>query len=177
MSDEVIKNNTGFKRVDFLYLCSQLRSLRITQQRTISQALAVYLFWLKTGLEIRTVATHFEISNHFDVFRYINQIREGLTSSFVKYNLGVDHLSRNEWVSNNSQIATELFCTNKDQFIIIADGTYCYCQKSSNNFFQRKTYSVQKKQHLVKPFVVTASNGRIVDIFGLYEATKTMLRF
>ena len=48
MSDEIIKNNTGFKRVDFLYLCSQLRSLRITQQRTISTALAVYLFWLKT---------------------------------------------------------------------------------------------------------------------------------
>lgn len=172
INEEVIKNNTGFKREDFLFLCGQLQPLRNTQQRTTSQALAVYLFWLKTGLDIKTVAAHFEISNEFDVFRYINQIREGLTASFVKENLGVNHLSRNEWVSNNSKIASELFCTNEEQFIIIADGTYCYCQKSANNFFQRKTYSAQKKQHLVKPFVVTASNGRIIDIFGPFEATK-----
>ena len=29
-----------------------------------------------------------------------------------------------------------------------------------------------KKRHLVKPFVVTASNGRIIDVYGLFEATK-----
>jgi len=59
---------------------------------------------------------------------------------------------------------------------LIADGTYCYCQKSSNNLFQRKSYSVQKKAHLVKPFVICATDGHIVDIYGLFEATKNDAR-
>jgi hypothetical protein len=51
-------------------------------------------------------------------------------------------------------------------------GTYCYIQKSFNNEFQRKSYSVQKGRHLVKPFVLCTTDGQIVDIYGLYEATK-----
>ena len=50
-------------------------------------------------------------------------------------------------------------------------GTYCYIQKSFNNEFQRKSYNSQKKRHFVKPFVVCTTNGYIVDIYGLYEAT------
>ena len=46
----------------------------------------------------------------------------------------------------------------------------------ANNYFQRVTYSSQKRQHLVKPFVVTTSNGRIIDIFGIHEATKNDAR-
>ena len=66
----------------------------------------------------------------------------------------------------------EGFCSNENQFVIVADGTYCYIQKSANNYFQRKTYSLHKKRHLAKTFVVTASNGRIIDIYGLYDATR-----
>jgi hypothetical protein len=51
-------------------------------------------------------------------------------------------------------------------------GTYCYIQKSFNNEFQRKSYSVQKGRHLVKPFVICTTDGHIVDIYGLFEATK-----
>ena len=51
-------------------------------------------------------------------------------------------------------------------------GTYCYIQKSFNNEFQRKSYSVQKGRHLVKPYVLCTTDGQIVDIYGLYEATK-----
>ena len=87
-------------------------------------------------------------------------------------NLGINDLNRDEWLKNNSNVSSDIFCKDEKQFVIVADGTYCYIQKSSNNYFQRKTYSVQKKRHLVKPFVITASNGRIIYIYGLYEATK-----
>ena len=66
-----------------------------------------------------------------------------------------------------------------NQFVIVCDGTYCYCQKSSNNKVQRKTYSCQKKRHLVKIFVICTSDGYIVDILGPYAASDndaTILR-
>ncbi len=55
--------------------------------------------------------------------------------------------------------------------VLIADGTYCFIQKSANLEFQRELYSVQKKRNLIKPFVVCASDGTIVDIYGPFEAT------
>ena len=63
-------------------------------------------------------------------------------SRFVKENLGVNHISRNKWIKQNSKISKKLFSLNKDQLVLIADGTYCYGKKSFNNFFQR-IYSVQ----------------------------------
>lgn len=77
-----------------------------------------------------------------------------------------------EWITTNSPISLALFNATNDQLILVADGTYCYIQKSSNNTFQRKTYSGQKKRHLVKPFVVCATNGEIVDVNGLYPGTE-----
>ena len=145
--------------------------MRSTTTRTKIQALVVYLFWLKTGLDQAMVATHFEIESHFEISKIIAQVRIGL-KNFVKENIGAAHLTRQQWLENNSKIAQELFAINKNQFIATGDGTYCEIQRSANNRFQRKTYSVQKKKHLVKPFVMTASNGRIIDIFGLHEATK-----
>ncbi|CAF1137394.1 unnamed protein product [Brachionus calyciflorus] len=37
---------------------------------------------------------------------------------------------------------------------------------------QRKLYSGHKKRPLVKPFVITASNGRIIDVYGNYAAVE-----
>jgi hypothetical protein len=62
-----------------------------------------------------------------------------------------------------------------EQLVLILDGTYCYCQKSSNNLFQRKSYSVQKKTHLLKPFVICATDGHIFDIYGLFEAKLRLI--
>ena len=87
-------------------------------------------------------------------------------------NLGAHTLSRDAWLNHNTQMSKNLFDSNDEQLILIADGTYCYCQKSLNNYFQRKSYSVQKGRHLVKPFVICTTDGYIVDIYGLFEATK-----
>ena len=64
----------------------------------------------------------------------------------------------------------ELHDLSDDQLALIADGTYLYCEKSFNNLIQRKLYSSQKKRPLIKPFVICASNGCIVDVFGPYPA-------
>ena len=41
-------------------------------------------------------------------------------------------------------ILYDLFDLNENQLCLIADGTYLYCQKSSNNKIQRLLHSVQK---------------------------------
>jgi predicted transcriptional regulator len=61
--------------------------MRSSNQRTIFQALAVYLFWLKTGLDQMTITAIFGLSQQ-DVSRYLQQIREGLMKDFVPNYLG-----------------------------------------------------------------------------------------
>ncbi|XP_043264042.1 uncharacterized protein LOC122404178 [Colletes gigas] len=45
-------------------------------------------------------------------------------------------------------------------------------QKSSNNEYQRKSFSGQKKVPLCKPFTICTTDGYIVDILGPYYATQ-----
>ena len=52
----------------------------------------------------------------------------------------------------------------------VCDGTYIYCEKSSDNYLQRALFSGHKKRHLVKPFVLCFTNWYIIDVFGLYSA-------
>ena len=85
--------------------------------------------------------------------------------------LGSKSLSRDEWLCKNTEIAKELFSMKETQFCLIAYGTYLYCQKSKNNKLQRLLYSGQKKRHLIKPFIVSFSNGYIIDVFGPFAAT------
>lgn len=172
LTDSLCKNNTGLIKIQFLELAESLENMNDSSKRTKLQALAIYLFWLKTGLQQRAIASHFEIDSHFDIFRYLKQVRKCLIENFVISNLGLQHLQRNEWLKQNSAIAKELFANDETQLILICDGTYCRIQKSSNYTFQRLTYSGHKKYNLVKPFVVTTTNGRIVDIFGIHPAIK-----
>ena len=44
-----------------------------------------------------------------------------------------------------------------DQLIIVMDSTYLYLQKSSNNEFQRRSFSMHKHRNLIKPMIITAT--------------------
>lgn len=163
---------TGLNKKDFGLLQKDLVSLKNSTDRNKAQALATYLFWLKTGLDYRTIASIFSLDQFQTVGRYCSQVRNSLSKDFTPKYLGASHLNREEWISHNSTIVNHLFTDNDQQLAIIADGTYCYCQKSTNNYFQRKSYSMQKKRHLIKPFVICAADGHILDVYGLYPATE-----
>ena len=130
-----------------------------------------YLFDFVEGIDQFTIATLFKIKNQHDISRILSQVREELNKNFVPCHLGPQTLTRIEWLNHNSHISKSLFDASNEQLILVADGTYCYCQKSSNNAFQRKTWSTHKGRHLVKPFVICTSDGHILDIYGLFEAT------
>ncbi|CAF0729796.1 unnamed protein product [Brachionus calyciflorus] len=70
INNNVCKINTGFNRIQFTEISNNLKTIRESDLRSKNQALAVYLFWLITGLDQRQIAAHFEIKNHFEVFRY-----------------------------------------------------------------------------------------------------------
>ncbi|CAF1003785.1 unnamed protein product [Brachionus calyciflorus] len=147
LDDETCKETTGFFKKEFEIINHYLADMKDSNVRTKSQALAIYLFWLKTGLNQEAIKAHFKIENRTDVSRYCEQVRAALSEFFVPNYLGCNSLRRDQWVTQNSIIATELYSLSNDQFVVIADGTYIYCQKSSNNFFQRKSYSCPKKGH------------------------------
>ena len=59
-----------------------------------------------------------------------------------------------------------------DQLFLICDGTYARHQKSTNNEYQRKSYSGQKKVPLCKPFTICTTDGYIVEMLGPYLANQ-----
>ena len=65
-------------------------------------------------------------------------MRTGL-NIFVKDNYGAKRFSREDWLAYDTEMVSKLFIEKENQLVIIADGTYCYCGKSSINNFQRKT--------------------------------------
>ena len=58
----------------------------------------------------------------------------------------------------------------EDVLVLVADGTSCKIQKSSNNEFQYRTYSMQKTTSLFKPFIICCADGYIVDCYGPFAA-------
>jgi hypothetical protein len=164
INDNECKTYTGFTINQFNTILNSIKSMRQTSGRDISQALTTYLFWLKTGLDYRTIAAMFSIDNFQSVGEYCEQVRSALIKDFVPNNLGVGHMTRDEWITHNNQIHRQLFNVANDELILIADGTYLYYQKSKYNTLQRKQFSVQKSRHLVKPFVICTTSGKIFDI-------------
>jgi len=131
--------------------------------RSVKVALAVFLAKLRLGLSNRVLACLFHLKSKRTVSRIFHQVRVALMKSFVPMNLGFQHIPRDAVLSNHQAVvATELLTNKPDQIVLIADGTYLYCQKSSNNEFQRRTYSNHKHRHLVKPMIITASVSMIV---------------
>ena len=172
MDDTECKRLTSLRVNDFNIVLDTMKSLKNSPTRNKSQALGTYLFWLRTGLDHRTIASLLSIENHQSVGEYCEQARKSLLNDFVPNNLGVSHLTRDEWTRQKTVFSTELFNVNNDQLILIADGTYLYTEKSDDNELQRESWSQQKGTHLTKPFVICTPNGKIVDIYGLHSAKK-----
>ena len=59
-----------------------------------------------------------------------------------------------------------------DQLFLIGDGTYAKHQKSTNNEYQRKSFSGQERVPLCKPFTLCTTNGYIIDMLGPYLANQ-----
>jgi hypothetical protein len=171
VSEYECKSFTNLSKDNFLSMLHDLKSINNSPNRSKSQALMTYLFRLKSGFGYKAISDIFSIDDFQNITNYCTQVRESLLQHFVPKNLGVNHLTRDEWTQQNTVISNELFNVNPNELVLIADGTYIFGNKSSDNSLQKKMYSVQKSRHLTKPFVVCTTNGKIVDIYGLFTAS------
>ena len=67
-------------------------------------------------------------------------------SHFVPKHIGLSHIERSKVTADHTtEFAKVLFADSQtDVAIVVADGTYIYIEKSGDNAFQRRSYSVHK---------------------------------
>lgn len=142
-----------------------------------SLALGIFLCKIRTGDSNERLASLLNISRR-KLERLIQQAADALTVDFVPRHLGIDHISREEIINRNLSIPDALYgnpgsANEERKLMFIFDGTYIYVQKSSNFLFQRDSYSLHKYKNLLKPFIITCSDGYILDVLGPYSAKKS----
>ncbi|XP_048755757.2 uncharacterized protein LOC125666612 [Ostrea edulis] len=95
-----------------------------------------------------------------------------MLTSFVPQSLGFAHITREEVINGHTRhLAQTLFGNiEKNQAILVLDGTYIYTAKSNNFHYQRRSYSMHKRRPLVKPMVIVTTTGYFVSILGPYLA-------
>ncbi|CAF1659052.1 unnamed protein product [Adineta ricciae] len=171
LGDEAYYNITGLQKDQFNDLLNQLQSMRNSKLRSARVALAVFLAKFRLGLSNRVLATIFCLKDKRTISKLINQVRQALKTDFVPHHIGFNHIDRQSVIDHHqTAVATALLATNSNQLCVVMDGTYLPIQKSSNHPFQRRTYSMHKHKNLVKPMIITATDGYILSVFGPFLA-------
>ena len=145
-------------------LCNQFND-RNSRFRSVRVALAVLLAKLRLGLSNHVLVCLFHLKSKRTVSRICQQVREALMNEFVLHHIGFQHITREAVLANHqTTLVTDLLTDGPSQAVLVADGTCLYCQKSSNSEFQRRTYSLHKRRHLVKPMIVPASVSIVLNL-------------
>ena len=172
LEEEYCKRITGLCRDQFFELSDFFVGINDNKHRKKYQLIAIYLYWLKTGMTQNNLALTF--GKHLKqrvISRYLNQIRFEIHKDF-----GLRFLVQKRIVTfflrYNTSMTRSIFSLDDDVLVLIADGTSCRIQKSNNNEFQYKTYSGQKKDSLFKPFIICCADGYILDCDGAFAANK-----
>ena len=161
---------TGWSKLQFVRFSKFITSINNSSERTKEVLIALYRYWLRHGLDQKVIASLVNCSQR-DISRYLDQIRISIANDFVPFFLG-SHRSRQFFLNHTSESVKKLFHLRKKDLALVVDGTYCRCEKSNNNSFQYNTYSAQKKDSLIKPFLICTTDGYIVDLYGPFAANK-----
>ncbi|KAL0879449.1 hypothetical protein ABMA27_003200 [Loxostege sticticalis] len=173
MEDNAIHTWIGLNKAQFNQMFTEVPQLLEIPKATL--ALAAYLMKLRTGGDSNErLATLLKVSRR-TVEMWLHQVRYLLTEYFVPRNLGLNHIYRQQLVARNLAIPQSLFASFEgvDRPIVIFDGTYCYVEKSSNYLYQKKNLYLHKYRNLVKPFLLVACDGHIIEVSGPYPATES----
>lgn len=136
------------------------------------QGLVIFLFKLRTGNSNRMIASVFNIDNEQSISEYSASIVKSFEKDVLPFRFGLNFVNRVDLIQNHTtEIAKRLFDVH-DNLILICDGTYARHQKCTNNEYQRKSFSGQKKVPLCKPFTTCTTDGYIVDMLGPYLANE-----
>lgn len=170
LSEKECKETTGWTKEEFIIFSKYITSINNNSQRTKEQLIALYRYWIRTGTNQFTLAKLFgNKTSQVQISNYLSQIRIAINQDFVPYYLG-SKPNREFFLKHNNKMVVELHELDKDDLVIVCDGTYTRFEKSSNNEFQYLSYSVQKSTTLLKPFIICCADGYIIDCYGAFEA-------
>jgi hypothetical protein len=163
-------NVTGWSKTDFQRFSDCITSINSCETRSKEQLIALYRYWLRTGSDQKSLAAMFgKNTTQEQISAYLRQARIAIHKDFVPACLGANK-NREFYLQFNTLMTHKVFNIDKDVLVIVADGTYCKIEKSSNNDFQHSTYSTQKKHLLFKPFIICCADGYIIDCYGPFAA-------
>lgn len=171
LSEEHCYNVTKWKKKDFIRFASFITSIKYSTGRSKEQLIAIYRYWLFKGVDQDTLA-FLKNDDQPSISAYLAQIRNAINQDFVPYYLGVKSRNRSFFCLRNTEICRSLHNLDANSLALVLDGSYIRIEKSRNNVFQYRSYSVQKKDNLLKPFLIVTPDGYIVDCYGPYEANK-----
>ena len=169
IDDDFCKIVTGWNKSVFIQFCLMIKSTHETDGRCLEELVAIYRFWLRKGSTQLTISLMKSNTDQRQISRYLNSIRTAIYKDFTPLYVGTDK-ERNIYLQHNTESALTLHKLNKDDLIVVADGTYVRVEHSSNNNFQYNSYSMQKSNNLIKPFILCCADGYILDVYGPFSA-------
>lgn len=172
LSEEEMYIFTGLTWGNMRDLEKMTTSLKNSKNRNKMQAIFVFLFKLRSGSSDALISSTIGLKNKQLVSHYCQEVENSFKRDILPTRFGIKTLSRETLIQDHTtEVAKKLYDCN-DRLFLICDGTYIRHQKSSNNEYQRKSYSGQKKVPLCKPFTVCTTDGFIVDMLGPYYANQ-----
>ena len=172
LDDQYCLKITWWKKQEFQNFSKFITSINDSLGRTKDELVALYRYWLQKGIDQFKLSLLFrKKKSQHQISHYLCQIRRAIYYDFVPFYLGTNK-PRSFYAKHNTEMVRELYDLKMEDFAIIADATYCRCEKSSNNDFQYKTWSEQKMDLLTKPFIVCCTDGFIIDCYGPFQANQ-----
>ena len=152
LEEDHCKDITGWTKTEFIKFADYITNVKNSQKRTKEQLIALYRYWLRTGIDHKSLASKFSVNTkQYQISEYLAQIRIAIMKDFVPHYLGA-RKERDFFLNFNTLMTHKLHDLPTDHLVIVADGTYCRIEKSKNNDFQYKTYSKQKCASLINHF-------------------------
>ena len=174
---KIIITSRAFIRVSYIlvsYISIEYRHLRVLEEfdkvvtsvnsmhnsnnRSVPVAVAILCAKMRLGVSNDVSATMFHIYDKRAVSRIIHQVPNALINDFAPAHIEFGHISRHSVLEHHqTTFANALFTDDNQQVVVVMDRTYFYLQKSIYNELQRRTYSIHKHHHLIKPMIVTTT--------------------
>lgn len=138
-SNKLCIGTCGLSKAQFIEMCGFLENMHTSDSRTKSQALAIYLFWLKTGATQDIIASYFgQDLTQQDISRYCDHVRKALSGEFIKQNIGPTSKSREEFIKHNSVFANEFYMEKDERrlgsFLLVMELTCTVKKVQTTNF-------------------------------------------
>lgn len=164
---------TGLTWENLFVLRDMMTSLRNSDSRNVTQAIVVFLFKLRTGNSNNVISSILGLERPQQVSDFSASVLKSFENDVLPSRFGIKASDRQYLIEKHTApVAKLLHNVNDSQLALVCDGTYLKHEKSTNNEYQRKSYSGQKKAPLCKPFTICTTNGYLVDMLGPYYANE-----